>query len=540
MDERSDAAATGRAADPRFAALPGRPGKVIAIHLSYASRADQRGRRPEHPSYFLKPSSSIAASGSTIERPAGTELLAFEGEIALVIGAPARRVALQDAWSHVAWVTAANDFGLYDLRANDKGSNVRSKGGDGYTPIGPALVDARMVDPRELRVRTWLNGSLVQDDNSAGMIFPLEQLVADLSQHFTLETGDVILTGTPAGSSVAVPGDVVEVEVDVPDGPSSGRLVTAVVQGEVPFDPGLGSLPAVDDLQRTEAWGSREAAGLPAEARSTGSGNGGGLSPDLRTKLEAAPVAGLSAQLRKRGLNNVHLDGVRPLDPAPRAGAAKLVGTARTLRFVPNREDLFASHGGGYNAQKRAFDAVGEGEVIVIEARGEAGAGTLGDILAIRAHARGAAGIVTDGGVRDAAAVAAVGIPVYSAGAHPAVLGRKHVPWDTDVAVACGGATVEPGDVIVGDSDGVVVIPRDIAEEVVDAALAQEDEDAWIAARVAEGHPVDGLFPMNAEWRARYDADRAAAAAAAESGRGATDLSSHDRNVAPHGEGSDR
>lgn len=485
---------TTATADPRFAALPARPGKIIAIHLSYASRADQRGRRPQHPSYFFKPSSSVAASGGTIERPAGTELLAFEGEIALVIGRPARRIALADAWDHVAWVTAANDFGLYDLRANDKGSNVRSKGGDGYTPIGPSLLDARGIDQRSLRVRTWLNGAPVQDDTSAGMIFSLEQLVADLSQHFTLEPGDVILTGTPAGSSVAVPGDVVEVEVDVAGGPSTGRLVTTVVQGEVPFDPELGSLPSADDLQRTEAWGSREAAGLPPEWR---------LGEELRAKLAAAPVAGLSQQLRRRGLNNVHIDGVRPLRPG-----TKLVGTARTLRFVPNREDLFDSHGGGYNAQKRAFDAVGDGEVIVIEARGETGSGTLGDVLAIRAHARGAAGIVTDGGVRDAAAVAAVGIPVYSSGAHPAVLGRKHVPWDVDVTVACGGTTVQPGDVIVGDDDGVLVIPPALVEEVVDAALAQEDEDAWIAARVAEGHPVDGLFPMNAQWRSRFAAAR--------------------------------
>ncbi|HKP08784.1 MAG TPA: hypothetical protein VJU58_16160, partial [Microbacterium sp.] len=220
----------------------------------------------------------------------------------------------------------------------------------------------------------------------------------------------------------------------------------------------------------------------------------------------AVPVAGLSAQLRKRGLNNVTIDGVRPLHPD-----AKLVGTARTLRFVPNREDLFESHGGGFNAQKRAFDAVAEGEVIVIEARGEAGSGTLGDILAIRANAQKAAGVVTDGGVRDAAAVAAVGIPVYTSGAHPAVLGRKHVPWDADLTIACGGTTVQPGDVIVGDSDGVIVIPPAIAAEVADAALAQEDEDAWIAARVAEGHPVDGLFPMNREWRARFEAERAGA-----------------------------
>src|SRR5690606_2513876 len=113
--------------DDRFAALPCRPGKIVAVHLSYASRAEQRGRRPAHPSYFLKPSSSVAASGGTVERPAGTELLAFEGEIALVIGTEARRVPLADAWRHVGWVTAANDLGVYDLRANDKGSNVRSK-----------------------------------------------------------------------------------------------------------------------------------------------------------------------------------------------------------------------------------------------------------------------------------------------------------------------------------------------------------------------------------------------------------------------------
>jgi 5-oxopent-3-ene-1,2,5-tricarboxylate decarboxylase/2-hydroxyhepta-2,4-diene-1,7-dioate isomerase len=484
------------AAASRFSPLPSRPGKIVAIHLSYASRADQRGRRPAAPSYFFKPSSSVASSGGTIERPAGTELLAFEGEIALVIGTPARRVPLERAWDHVAWVTASDDFGLYDLRANDKGSNVRSKGGDGFTPIGPELIDARAVDPGALRVRTWVNGTLAQDDTTAGLIFPLAQIVADLSQHFTLEPGDVILTGTPAGSSVVVPGDVVEVEVDAPGtGLTSGRLVTTVTQGTASFDPSLGSLPAVDDLQRAEAWGSREAAGLAPAAP--------GLDPDLREKLLRVPVAGLSAQLRKRGLNNVTIDGVRPMHPG-----TKIVGTAKTLRFVPGREDLFQSHGGGYNAQKRAFDAVGEGEVIVIEARGETGSGTLGDVLALRALTRKAEGIITDGGVRDYDAVAAIGIPVFCAGAHPAVLGRKHVPWEHDVTIGCGGTTVQPGDIIVGDGDGVIVLPPALAEEVADAALAQEDEDAYVAEQVRAGHPVDGLFPMNAEWRARYDAWR--------------------------------
>ena len=474
-----------------------RPGKIIAVHLSYSSRADQRGRRPAHPSYFFKVASSVAASGGTVERPAGTELLAFEGEIALVIGAPARHVGIEDAWSHVSSVTAANDLGLYDLRANDKGSNVRSKGGDGYTPLGPELIDARTVDPAALRVRAWVNGDLRQDDTTAGLIFPLAQLVADLSQHFTLESGDVILTGTPAGSSVIVPGDVVEIEVDAPDAegsPSSGRLVTTVTQGDVPFDAEVGSLPAVDDLQRTEAWGSREDAGLPPEATSA-------LSPELRAKLMEAPTAGLSSQLRKRGHHSCFIDGVSANLPG-----SKIVGTAKTLRFVPFREDLFASHGGGYNAQKRAFDAVGEGEIIVIEARGDATTGTLGDILALRARARGAAGVVTDGGVRDFDAVAEIGLPVFSQGAHPSVLGRRHVPWDSDVTISCGGATVQPGDIIVGDGDGVIVIPPSLAEQVADDALAQEIEDAWIAEQVAAGHPVDGLFPLNAAWREKYEA----------------------------------
>ncbi|WP_336203795.1 fumarylacetoacetate hydrolase family protein [Nonomuraea sp. LPB2021202275-12-8] len=485
---------------PAHGCLPSTPGKIIAVHLSYDSRAAQRGRRPAAPSYFLKPSSSLGASGDAVERPEGTELLAFEGEIALVIGSPARGVCPAEAWSHVAWVTASNDWGLYDLRANDKGSNVRNKGRDGYTPVGPQLIDARAVDPTALRVRTWLNGRLVQDSETVDLIFPFSQIIADLSQHLTLETGDIILTGTPAGASVATPGDIVEVEVDAPHmagGPSSGKLTSRVIDGPGGFDPAIGSLPSVDDLQREQAWGSREAAGLPAAPTAPA------LSPALRDKLLKTPVAGLSQQLRKRGLDNVSIDGVHATRPG-----TKLVGVAKTLRFVPNREDLFRSHGGGYNAQKRAFDVVREGEVIVIEARGERGSGTLGDVLTLRALARGAAGVVTDGGVRDHATVAGIDLPVFSQGPHPAVLGRKHVPWDTDLTIACGGATVQPGDIIVGDDDGVIVIPPAIAEEVADAALAQENEDAWIAEQVAAGHPVDGLFPMNADWRAKYEAGR--------------------------------
>ncbi|MDZ5076401.1 fumarylacetoacetate hydrolase family protein [Nesterenkonia sp. HG001] len=478
--------------------LPRPTGKIIAVHISYASRAEQRGRRPASPSYFLKPASSLTLSGAHVERPAGTQLLGFEGEIALIIGTAARRVSLQEAWGHIGWITAADDLGLYDLRGNDKGSNVRNKGREGYTPMGPTLISATDVDPSALRLRTWKNGDLVQEDTSAGMIFPLPQLVADLSQHLTLEPGDIILTGTPAGASVAEPGDVVEVEVDVVGGPTTGRLRTIIIEGPGDFDPALGSLPSVDDAQREEAWGSRTAAGLPEQIS--------GLSESLRAKLEEAPVAGLAQEMRRRGFNTVTIDG-----PRPTRSGRKMVGTARTLRFIPGREDLFRSHGGGYNAQKRIFDDVGAGEVIVIEARGEAGSGTLGDILALRAQARGAAGVVTDGGVRDHSTVAEIDLPVFCQGPHPAVLGRRHVPWDVDVTIACGGASVQPGDVIVGDDDGVIVLPPQLAEEVVDVALTKEAEDAWVAEQVTAGHPIDGLFPMNAEWRARYEAAASAA-----------------------------
>lgn len=472
--------------DAALASLPETPGKVIAIHLSYESRAAQRGRRPNDLSYFFKATSSLAGTDGVIVRPKGAELLAFEGEVALVIGKRARWVPQNEAWGYVGWITASNDFGIYDMRAADRGSNVRSKGGDGYTPIGPVMIEAENVDPKDVDVRTWVNGELAQEDSSSKMIFSFAQMVADLSQHFTLEPGDIILAGTPAGSTVVQPGDVVEVEVTAGD-KSSGKLKTTVLQGDHDFDRTLGNVPETNDKQREDAYGT------PVEPL---------ITEDIRKRLEALPVAALSQQLRKLGLNNVSIDGVFAMHPE-----MKMVGVAKTLRFLPNREDLFKAHGGGHNTQKQAFDAINPGEVLVIEARGEKGSGTLGDILALRAKVRGAEGIVTDGGVRDYKATFDTDIPVFSRGAHPAVLGRKHFPWDTDQTIACGGATVQPGDVIVGDSDGVIVIPPPVLMDVIEGAEAGEVMDAWILDRVAKGDPVQGLFPMNAETRAQFEAE---------------------------------
>ncbi|NLT26217.1 MAG: fumarylacetoacetate hydrolase family protein [Microbacteriaceae bacterium] len=470
-----------------------RPGKIVALHLNYPSRIAQRGRSPKFPGYFIKAGTSIAATGDAVERPQGTELLAYEGEIALIIGETCRRVSPEEGWSKVSGITAANDWGLYDLRHADKGSNVKNKSGDGYTPLGPAIIPAAELDPTALRVRTWVNGDLVQDDDTSGLVFPFGQLVADLSQLMTLEAGDVILTGTPAGSSVAVPGDVVEVEVDAPTapgGPSTGRLVSRVVESEFPMA-AFGAQPQVDETQRIEAWGSREAAGLDEPTPV--------ITDELRAKVDEIAVATLWAQMRKRGISNCSIDGVTTNHPGTR-----ILGTAKTLRYVPNREDLFKSHGGGYNAQKRAMDSVKPGDVVVMEARGEKGTGTLGDVLALRAQVLGATGVVTDGGVRDSAAVAALGLPVYSSSNHPAVLGRRHVPWEIDGTIACGGTTVQPGDVIVGDDDGVIVIPPHLFEEVVNDAYEQERQDGWVFDQVKDGNPVDGLFPPTGEWKQRY------------------------------------
>ena len=492
------------------------PSKIIAVHVSYRSRAMERGALPPWPSYFLKPPSTLAADGDPVRRPPWCELLAFEGEVALVIGTRAARVSPANAWSHVRWVTAANDFGVYDLRHADRGANVRSKGVDGFTPLGPTLLDARTIDPERITLRTWVNGELAQDAISGDdLLFSFADIVADASRLTTLEPGDVILTGTPTGSTVVQPGDLVEVEVSAvvaggagrsearagePGGSggsgtvlSTGRLRSPIAEADYELGP-PGAMPNADDAQREAAYGSRGAPG-PADPPA-----------DLLAAVAQVSTATLASQLRKRGFNHVTLDRLQTTRPSQ-----KMAGFARTLRYVPFREDLFAQYGStvgqtGLNAQKRAVEQVRPGEVLVIEARGDPTAGTVGDLLALRAQVRGAAGIVTDGAIRDSETLRSqLAIPVYYAAVHPAVLGRRHVPWEVNVAVACGGVTVVPGDIIVGDGDGVIVVPAHLAMEVARDAAEQERQEEFAAAMIAKGESVDGLYPLGKRWRAAYE-----------------------------------
>jgi regulator of RNase E activity RraA len=188
----------------------------------------------------------------------------------------------------------------------------------------------------------------------------------------------------------------------------------------------------------------------------------------------------------------------------------RLLGHAFTLRYVPLREDVRDRAGGGLNAQKGAVESIGPDEVLVIDARGEPGAGTIGDILATRAFARGATGIVTDGGLRDSATVAALDLPVYFQNPHAAVLGLKHFPLEANVPIACGGVLVIPGDVLIGDAEGVVVVPEALADEVALDAEEQEEQEAWALERVRVGDSIVGVYPLAEERRADFEAWRAA------------------------------
>jgi regulator of RNase E activity RraA len=305
----------------------------------------------------------------------------------------------------------------------------------------------------------------------------------------TLEPGDVILTGTPAGSTVVRPGDVVEVEVTAAD-TTTGRLRSPVIEAGYSL-PEFGAMPRMTDEARDAAFGANG----QSDASSLF------LPSAALADFGQVSTATLASQLRKRGLNGLTMDGLRSTKPAQR-----MIGFARTLRYLPLREDLSARLGGGMNAQKQAVEQIRPGEVLVIDARREPTAGTIGDILALRAQARGAAGIVTDGAIRDSGRLAALDIPTYHAAVHPAVLGRRHIPWETGVAVACAGVTVQPGDLLIGDGDGVIVLPPGLAAEVLADAREQERQEEFVAAQVAAGAAIDGLYPLGERWRGAYEA----------------------------------
>lgn len=225
------------------------------------------------------------------------------------------------------------------------------------------------------------------------------------------------------------------------------------------------------------------------------------LNNSLVASLNTVATATLTHQLQIRGIRSTFLSGLKPLHPTMR-----MVGRARTLRYVAMREDLQKQYGGGINAQKRAVESTEPGDVLVIEARGVADAATIGDIFATRAFCQGGVGIVTDGALRDTPAIADIGRPVYHLASHGATFGRAHMPFSIDEPVTCAGVFVVPGDVLVGDGEGVVVIPAALVEEVTRDALDQEEREDFALERVADGESTIGLFPLGKERMADFEA----------------------------------
>ena len=230
------------------------------------------------------------------------------------------------------------------------------------------------------------------------------------------------------------------------------------------------------------------------------------VSQETKRLLAQTSTATLATQLFKRGLRNTFLLGVSRLnqDPGP-----VMVGEAWTLRYIPAREDLNGP--GEYDdrhPQRRAIEECPPGAVLVADCRRDTSAASGGDILLTRLTQRGVGGMVTDGGMRDVANIARLAMPVYiGAPAAPASF-HRHAAVDANVPIACGGVPVYPGDVMVGDGDGVVVIPRHLAAEIAGDAAEQERLEAWILAEVRGGKGIFGLYPPDERTRARYEASR--------------------------------
>lgn len=230
------------------------------------------------------------------------------------------------------------------------------------------------------------------------------------------------------------------------------------------------------------------------------------LTDSQRKALEGITTATLTTVLLKKGVRNSWMRGPKPL----RAGQARLVGEAFTLRFVPMREDLATPESwSSPRSTRAAIEDMPAGCIAVIDAMGQQEAGVFGDILVSRMAKRGVAGLVTDGVMRDGEGVLGTGLPVWAQGvsAPPSIAALTFVGWQEPIG--CGGVAVYPGDVVVADDDGAVLIPQALLEAVIEAGVEQERLEGWLLSEVERGEKLPGLYPPNEETRKRYEAWKA-------------------------------
>jgi len=227
------------------------------------------------------------------------------------------------------------------------------------------------------------------------------------------------------------------------------------------------------------------------------------LKQETLERLREVSTATLCTQLFKRGFRNVYMQGVARLTN-PSGG--NLVGPAFTLRNIPSREDLdqLSAFENPEHPQRKAIESAPQGYVLVLDCRGEKRAASGGQILTARLQKRGAAGLVADGPLRDSGAISKMDFPVFCAGGSAPLNLIQHHAIDLNVPIGCGGVAVYPGDVIVGDDEGVVVIPRHLADEVAADGAEQERLEVFVLERIQGGAKLPGTYPPNAETRAAY------------------------------------
>jgi regulator of RNase E activity RraA len=221
-------------------------------------------------------------------------------------------------------------------------------------------------------------------------------------------------------------------------------------------------------------------------------------------RMRRVSTATLTTQMFKRGFRNIFMQGVRPLGPY----SENLVGPAFTMRNIPAREDLdlLSTLGNPEHPQRKAVETTPEGHVLVMDCRRDASVASGGEILMTRLSVRGAAGMVSDGGVRDSAPISKLRMPVYCATPSAPLNLVAHHAVELNTPIGCGGVAVFPGDMIVADADGVVVIPAHLAEEVARDAAEQEELEAFVLTRIEDGHPLPGTYPPNEATLAAYEA----------------------------------
>jgi regulator of RNase E activity RraA len=231
------------------------------------------------------------------------------------------------------------------------------------------------------------------------------------------------------------------------------------------------------------------------------------LADETRARLMKASVPTVVSLLWRKGFRNTFPFGPKPLNPA----ATKFVGTAFTVRTIPVREDLVEAQAKGErpNLQAKAVADIGAGEVLVVAMDGETRTAFMGDIMTTHLMVKGASGAVLDGGVSDAAAIATIPFPVFCMGNAATPVTSHRFVCDLNVPVGIAGVPVLPGDVVMGDANGVVFIPAHLADEIADAAGERELLEEFVVGRVREGAPLAGTYPPNEDtlrafedWRA--------------------------------------